>query len=92
MRDAAEGVSTLSAQYGAVRYLESVREQDVSIASAQLDLHFAKGETIHIENSYKFTDESLRTLIWDSGFDISKTWKDELEYYAVVLARPRGRV
>jgi dimethylhistidine N-methyltransferase len=73
-------------------HLESVREQDVSIAAAQLDLHFAKGETIHTENSYKFTDESLRTLMWDSGFDISKTWKDELAYYAVVLARPRGRL
>ena len=71
-------------------HLESLREQDLSIAAAQLDFHFAKGETIHTENSYKFTDESLRTLMRDSGFEISETWKDEREYYAVVLARPRG--
>jgi dimethylhistidine N-methyltransferase len=71
-------------------HLESMREQDVSIAAAQLELHFAEGETIHTENSYKFTDESVRTLMRDSGFEISDSWKDEHSHYAVVLARPRG--
>src|SRR5262249_2375324 len=37
-------------------HLESTREQDVSIAAAELDLHFSIGETIHTENSHKFTD------------------------------------
>jgi L-histidine N-alpha-methyltransferase len=71
-------------------HLESTREQDVSIAAAQLELYFARGERIHTENSYKFTDESVRTIMRDSGFEISETWKDEHDHYAVVLARPRS--
>lgn len=38
---------------------------------------------------YKFTDESVRKLLRDSDFEIEKTWKDEREYFAVVLARTR---
>jgi dimethylhistidine N-methyltransferase len=70
-------------------HLESTRDQVVHIASAHLDLYFAKGERIHTENSYKFTNEALRTLLDDSGFDVEQTWTDELGWYAVTLARIR---
>ena len=46
------------------------REQNVLVSAAELELHFRKGETIHTENSYKFTDESLGALLSDSGFEI----------------------
>jgi L-histidine Nalpha-methyltransferase len=69
-------------------HLESTREQGVSIIAAQVDLHFEKGETIHTENSYKFTDMSVRVLMRDSGFEMSDIWKDVHSHYAVVLARP----
>jgi uncharacterized SAM-dependent methyltransferase len=71
-------------------HLESMREQDVAITAAQLNLHFVKDETIHTENSYKFTDESVRTLFRDADFKISKTWKDDCDRYAPVLAGPCG--
>ncbi len=73
-------------------HLESIREQDVSLPAAQLDLHFSKGETIHTENSYKFTDETVGCLMRDSGFEISQIWKDEQSYCAAVLARPAAAV
>lgn len=69
-------------------HLESTRDQDASIPAAAMALHFVKGETIHTESSYKFTEESLRSLLRDSGLAISRQWKDEAGRYAVALAHP----
>jgi len=68
-------------------HLESKREQHVQIPAAHIDLDFVKGETIHTENSYKFTHEALRTLLEDSGFDVEQTWTDRRGWYSVTLAR-----
>lgn len=71
-------------------HLESTRAQRVWVEAAQLDLHFARSESIHTENSHKFTDDSVRTLLRDAGFEVSESWKDERDYYAIVLARLRA--
>jgi dimethylhistidine N-methyltransferase len=68
-------------------HLESVQEQGISIEHADLDLHFTQGETIHTENSYKFTDRSIRTLLRDVGFEIRGAWKDCRGWYTLTLAR-----
>ena len=70
-------------------HLESMRDQSVHIAGAQLDVHFARSETIHTENSYKFTREAVRILLEDAGFDLEQTWMDSRRWYAVTLARVR---
>ena len=70
-------------------HLESTCDQHVRIAAAQLDVHFAKSERIHTENSYKFTDETIRILLRDAGFDVERTWTDERGWYSVALARIR---
>jgi len=67
-------------------HLESTQEQDVSIEDADLDLHFLPRETIHTENSYKFTDHGIRSLLNDSGFDATGAWKDSHGWYALTLA------
>ncbi len=67
-------------------HLESTQEQDVSIQHAELDLHFMPCETIHTENSYKFTDQGIRSLLEDAGFEIGRAWKDSLKWYTVTLA------
>ena len=67
-------------------HLESTCEQSIQISGAELELHFKKGETIHTENSYKFTDETLGTLLSDSGFEIRQAWKDAREWYALTLS------
>jgi L-histidine Nalpha-methyltransferase len=67
-------------------HLESTRDQRVRIATAYLDLHFTTGETIHTENSYKFTHETIRVLIEDAGFEVEQTWTDERRWYAITLA------
>ncbi len=67
-------------------HLQSLREQDVRIPAAKLHVSFAEGETIHTENSYKFTDDALGALLDDAGFRIEQTWKDPLDWYALTLA------
>jgi L-histidine Nalpha-methyltransferase len=67
-------------------HLESTQEQAVSIEDAELNLHFMQGETIHTENSYKFTDKGIRALLGHVGFEISEVWKDSRGWYTVTLA------
>jgi len=67
-------------------HLESTQEQDVSIQHAELDLHFKRYETIHTENSYKFTDPGIRSLLEDAGFEIGQAWQDSRDWYTVTLA------
>ncbi len=68
-------------------HLESTRDQYVRIAAASLDVYFAKAERLHTENSYKFTDASIRNLLGEAGFEVEQTWKDERGWYSVTLAR-----
>jgi dimethylhistidine N-methyltransferase len=70
-------------------HLESTCDQRVRIAAAKVDVHFDKGESIHTENSYKFTDATLRTLLRDVGFEFEQTWTDERGWFSVTLARVR---
>lgn len=68
-------------------HLESLRRQAVSIPLANLYLKFEAGETIHTENSYKYTSLSLHELFQDSGFAVMNQWRDRNGWYAVTLAR-----
>jgi dimethylhistidine N-methyltransferase len=72
-------------------HLESLMAQQVSIPSnagfPALHLAFAEGETIHTENSYKFTRASVEALLRDAGFEIAKSFEDARGLFAVTLAR-----
>jgi dimethylhistidine N-methyltransferase len=70
-------------------HLESLREQCVRIPAAKLLLHFTRGETIHTENSYKFSQNTISALLDDAGFKIQQMWTDPLDWYALTLAGPR---
>jgi L-histidine N-alpha-methyltransferase len=67
-------------------HLESTRDQRVNIPAAQLSVQFAAFETIHTENSYKFTPSTLSALLDDAGFSIDQSWTDPLEWYTLTLA------
>ncbi|HVU90101.1 MAG TPA: L-histidine N(alpha)-methyltransferase [Gemmataceae bacterium] len=70
-------------------HLESTCDQQVRIPGADLHVHFARGEGIHTENSYKFTSEMIGMLLGDAGFSVEHTWTDERRWYSVTLARVR---
>jgi L-histidine Nalpha-methyltransferase len=67
-------------------HLESTCDQRVNIPGAQLSLQFAALETIHTENSYKFSENALGALLDDAGFSIEQMWTDPRQWYAVTLA------
>ena len=55
-------------------------------AGDKLTIRFVEGESIHTENSYKFTDARVGELLLSSGFALTQTWKDAAELFAVNLA------
>ena len=66
-------------------HLESLHAQTVRVGSVHVS--FAPGETIHTENSYKFRQAEIDTLLRSSDFTIDVTMRDEEERFAVVLAK-----
>ena len=68
-------------------YLESTTTQSVFIPTLDMDLHFAAGERIHTENSYKYTDEMVNNILNESGFKLERTWSDPKRWFGVHLAR-----
>jgi len=71
-------------------HLASITRQTVQLpansAGPTLKLRFAPGETIHTENSYKFTTETIAALLDDSGFTPTQTFTDPSHLFAVTLA------
>jgi dimethylhistidine N-methyltransferase len=62
-------------------HLESLKAQTVTVAGRSFT--FAKGETIHTENSYKYTVDSFRALAEEAGWRPVATWTDANDYFAV---------
>lgn len=50
--------------------------------------HFAAGERIHTENSYKYPLETFKRLLAQAGFAHTQAWTDAQGWFAVVYARP----
>ncbi len=71
-------------------HLVSAHDQTVAIpansAGPALTLDFAVGETIHTENSYKFTRASVATLLEAVGFASSRVFTDPDCRFALTLA------
>jgi dimethylhistidine N-methyltransferase len=64
-------------------HLVSRRPQTVRVAS-QL-VHFAADETIHTENSYKYTSEQVQQMARAAGFEAVRAWHDPLGWFGVFL-------
>jgi L-histidine N-alpha-methyltransferase len=69
-------------------HLVSEAKQTVWLAGMDLRVEFAAGESIHTENSYKFTERSLIELLHDSGYSSPKWFEDIDRRFAVALAYP----
>ena len=70
-------------------YLESLAAQRVTIPTLELEVKFARGESIHTENSYKFTPESIGAIVERAGFAVTQRWTDERDWFGVYLAASR---
>ena len=48
------------------------------------EIEFSPGESIHTENSHKFTEDSFAELAAQAGFKLVKVWKDDRAYFSVM--------
>lgn len=67
-------------------HLESLLAQSVAIPALEMVVPFSLGETIHTENSYKFTDERVIGLLSRAGFRLRQQWSDSRKWFTVYLA------
>jgi len=44
---------------------------------------FKPGETIHTENSYKYSKQGFTDLVEGAGFEVRECWSDDKEYFAM---------
>jgi len=63
-------------------HLVSRVEQTVHIGDLALDVHFAEGETIHTENSYKYDLDGLGRMGATAGFELARTWYDARQRFS----------
>lgn len=69
-------------QHGRIEmHLRSRYEQTIRIDDT--DIHFAAGETIHTENSYKYTIPAFCELVEAAGFRHRQTWCDADKLFSV---------
>jgi L-histidine Nalpha-methyltransferase len=68
-------------------HLESLMAHDVSIGALDLSVAFRRGETIHTENSYKYTIQGAQHLLAQTGFTVVEDWTDAHRWFGVFLAR-----
>ena len=67
-------------------HLVSKTQQVVNIAGN--DIHFQKDETIHTENSRKYTPDSLEKIAQAASWKVEKIFTDENDYFAVAVLLP----
>jgi dimethylhistidine N-methyltransferase len=73
-------------------HLASLKRQKVKVAGETFD--FRTGETIHTENSYKYSVESLRALARGVGWLPVGLWTDAAKYFSIqaftFIGKPRA--
>ena len=71
-------------------HLEALSPQQIRIpanaAGPELFFTLERGETIHTENSHKFTSASVSRLLTSARFQLTRAWQDPQCLFAVTLA------
>ncbi len=65
-------------------HLVSKIDQSINLNGSGV-INFKKGETIHTENSYKFTDEMIMEMIEKSGLRLTNKWNDGNNWFGLYL-------
>ena len=68
-------------------HLRSLRNQSVRVGGD--DIRFHEGETIHTENSYKWTVEGFDGLVRRAGWQSVRVWVEPPELYSMHLLEAR---
>jgi|SRR5690242_9570477 L-histidine Nalpha-methyltransferase len=68
-------------------HLESLHDQSVPIEMLDIIVNFREGETIHTENSTKFSMDMVDRMVDNAGLRRECTWFDEQKWFGVHLLR-----
>jgi dimethylhistidine N-methyltransferase len=68
-------------------HLVSLRNQSVRVAGHAI--RFARGETIHTENSYKYSPDRFAALAEAAGWHSAEVWADPAGLFSLHLLEPR---
>lgn len=71
-------------------HLRSTCYQSALIGYLEREYTFEAGETIHTENSHKYTLESFGQLCAGAELTVEERWLDEREWFALVMLKPEA--
>jgi uncharacterized SAM-dependent methyltransferase len=77
-----------SEQHRIEMHLVSTINQQVYVQTLGKNFSFRKGDSIHTENSYKYSLDQIARLAMDSGFRIVKDFTDERRWFNMTLLSP----
>ena len=68
-------------------HLVSEMDQIISLNALDVEVSFEKGESIHTENSYKYSLDEIDDLVERSGLDLAGQWFDGEKRFSLNLLR-----
>lgn len=71
-------------------HLVSRRKQTVRIEALEMEVAFAAGESIHTEDSYKYTRPQIETLASEAGLALTEQWLDAKSRFSLNVFAKRG--
>lgn len=71
-------------------HLVARRSCTVRIDALETEVEFSEGETIHTENSRKFTRESIERIASEAGFEVRERYTDSREWFSLASLGPNS--
>ncbi len=68
-------------------HLESLVQQRIHVRDLAMTVSFGRNETIHTENSYKFSMPMIQSIAANAGLNLEQTWSDPRQWFTVHLLR-----
>ena len=65
-------------------HLKAKKNMEIFCPILPINIHIKKGETIHTENSYKFTTENIKCLASGADLEIQNIFTDENKWFSLV--------
>lgn len=62
-------------------HLECLKDHIINIDKQEIQ--FISGETIHTENSYKYTKEGFKEIVLDAGFNVEEILTDKNNFFGI---------
>jgi len=69
-------------------HLVSKRDQEVYIKLIEESFRFKEGESIHTENSYKYSLKQIRNIADDNRFEVKMNLVDQRKWFDLAVLCP----